>query len=31
MDKEPGPLQAFAIELIVNVICELFCGLLEIL
>jgi hypothetical protein len=31
MDKEPGPWQALAIELIVNLICELFCGLLEVL
>jgi hypothetical protein len=31
MDKEPGPWQALAIELIVNLICELFCGLLEAL
>jgi hypothetical protein len=31
MDKEPGPWQALAIRLIVNLICELFCGLLEAL
>jgi hypothetical protein len=31
MDKEPGLWQALAIELIVNLICELLCGLLEAL
>jgi len=31
MNKEPGPWQALAIELIVNLICDLFCGLVEAL
>jgi len=31
MDIESGPWQTLAIALIVNLICELFCGLLEVL